>query len=100
MYPQDSLPLCPDILVLATQPSVTHEFYQFTQHHQYQIQEQLAFQMYCQWYHEAAASVQQDVVRMQHDINILGWFYRHRPSRRHRPQATDNLGRFGVPHRV
>lgn len=77
MYPQDSLPLCPDALVLATQPSITHEFYQFAQQQQQQqLQEQLVFQSYCHWYHEAAAAVQQDLIRMQHDINILGWFYR------------------------
>ncbi|MGK7890911.1 MAG: hypothetical protein AB4042_16390 [Leptolyngbyaceae cyanobacterium] len=90
MYPQDSLPLCPDALVLATQPSVTHEFYQYTQQHQHQIQDQLAFQAYCQWYYEAAAAAQQDLLRMQHDINILGWFCRDRTPRRrsgHRPST-------------
>ncbi|NET51972.1 MAG: hypothetical protein F6K09_25730 [Merismopedia sp. SIO2A8] len=56
--------------------SLTHEFYQFTYHEQQLRREQEAFEQYRRWYHQSAAEVQQDQVRMQHDINILGWFCR------------------------
>ncbi|MBW4653944.1 MAG: hypothetical protein KME20_13045 [Kaiparowitsia implicata GSE-PSE-MK54-09C] len=31
---------------------------------------------YCQWYERVAEQHQQEHRAMQHDINILGWFYR------------------------
>ncbi len=31
---------------------------------------------YCQWYERVAEQHRQEQCAMQHDINILGWFYR------------------------
>ncbi|UZQ53681.1 hypothetical protein OOK60_14425 [Trichothermofontia sichuanensis B231] len=44
----------------------------------YEVEARREFQRYCQWYYETASRNQQEFLKMQQDINILGWFYRCR----------------------
>lgn len=48
---------------------MTHDFYQ-------EVKYREAIENYCQWYWAMAEKHQQELQKMQQDINILGWFYR------------------------
>ncbi len=41
-----------------------------------EVAQRQEFEQYCQWYYETAAKHQQELEKMQRDINILGWFIR------------------------
>lgn len=51
---------------------ITREFYQ-------EVQYRREFERYCQWYYAVAEQHQQELKKMQGDLNILGWFRRSRP---------------------
>ncbi|HBE16026.1 MAG TPA: hypothetical protein DEG17_16295 [Cyanobacteria bacterium UBA11149] len=46
---------------------ITHEFYREAQVRQ-------EFQSYCQWYRETTKLHQQELAKMQGDINLFAWF--------------------------
>ncbi|MCL6436749.1 MAG: hypothetical protein K6T90_21565 [Leptolyngbyaceae cyanobacterium HOT.MB2.61] len=48
---------------------ITHDFY-------WEVKYREAMENYCQWYRAMAEKHQQELQKMQRDINILGWFYR------------------------
>ena len=51
----------------------THQLtYEFRQEVQYREN----FKSYCEWYRNTAAKHQQEVAKMDRDINIFGWFLR------------------------
>ncbi len=50
---------------------IAHEFYREAQTRQER-------KSYCQWYHQTAQSNRQELIKMQGDINLLGWFCRRR----------------------
>ncbi len=49
--------------------NVTREFY-------WEVQQRDEFECYCEWYRSTAVKHQQELQKMQRDINVLGWFYR------------------------
>lgn len=50
---------------------ITHQFYREAQARQ-------EFQSYCQWYRQTAKLHQEELAKMQGDINLFGWFCRRR----------------------
>lgn len=47
---------------------LARQFYQEVTHRE-------EFQAYCQWYRETAQQHQQELAKMQGDLNIFGWFF-------------------------
>ncbi|MDY6937989.1 MAG: hypothetical protein SWY16_10000 [Cyanobacteriota bacterium] len=67
---QASLPMgdrAADELLATYQTS--HEFYR-------EVEEREAFERYCQWYDRTARMHQDQMKRMQGELNILSWFQR------------------------
>lgn len=50
---------------------LTHKFYREAYHRQ-------QHELYCQWYRQQAEFHQQELKKMQSDINFLGWFCRRK----------------------
>lgn len=50
---------------------LAHEFY-------HEAQARQKHERYCEWYRQTAASHQRELKKMQGDINLLGWFCRHK----------------------
>ncbi|NJL67213.1 MAG: hypothetical protein HC894_11370 [Microcoleus sp. SM1_3_4] len=50
---------------------IVREFYDEIKHRQ-------ELERYCQWYYATAKQHQQELQKMQGDLNILGWFTRRR----------------------
>ena len=68
-------PISPVTVEILAAQQVTREFY-----HEVRYREE--FEYHCQWYYTLAAQHQQELAKMRHDLNILGWFVRRRPSAR------------------
>lgn len=68
-------PITPVTVEILETQQVTREF-----HHEVRYREE--FEQYCQWYYVLAAQHQRELTKMHHDVNILGWFVRRRPSAR------------------
>ncbi|HEY9598899.1 MAG TPA: hypothetical protein V6D33_14635 [Cyanophyceae cyanobacterium] len=43
-----------------------------------EVQQRQEFELYCKWYQQTAEQHQQELQKMQGDINIFGWFCRRR----------------------
>jgi hypothetical protein len=41
-----------------------------------EVRHREAHETYCRWYYAVAVANQQEMQRMQRDINLLGWFIR------------------------
>lgn len=50
---------------------ITHQFYE-------EVRQREELERYSRWYEATAQAHQQELSRMQRDINLLGWFYRGR----------------------
>lgn len=50
---------------------LTHKFYR-------EVQARQEHEDYCEWYRQTAKKHQQELKKMQGDINLLGWFCRHK----------------------
>ncbi len=59
----------PDVSEAIATYNVTRCFYR-------EVAQRQEFEQYCQWYYETAAKHQQELAKMQRDINVLGWFIR------------------------
>ncbi|WP_448564879.1 hypothetical protein [Trichothermofontia sp.] len=67
--------------IVPSSPDIAPEILQVHQlayDFRYEVEVRREFQRYCQWYYETAKRNQQEFLKMQQDINILGWF-RRRP---------------------
>jgi len=62
------IPPKPDFAVLEAH-QLTREFHEEVQHRH-------EFDRYCQWYYAAACEHRREAQKMQHDLNVLGWFCR------------------------
>lgn len=68
---QHIFPTPPPPVEMFASHQLAHEFRREAEHRQ-------EFKKYCQWYRQVALQHQQELVAMENDINILGWFLRRK----------------------
>lgn len=55
-------------------PADILQCHQLTFEFRQEVQSRDNFKQYCQWYKETAKQHQEELAKMRHDLNFLGWF--------------------------